>query len=110
MKKDTIAAESSQIDSLLVGRAFLDLLQEGIWIADSEERIVLVNRAFLRLVACNSPEAILGKLWRELIPPAEYGRLARGRPSDDIYISGNAHIALRDGHTVPVSIVVMRRT
>lgn len=95
--------------ALLGEQAPLDALQEGIWIADSGGRIVLANRALLRLLACESADVLLGKPWRELIPTADYNRLVRRRPDEELLFVGDTRIVSRDRHTLPVSITVLRR-
>lgn len=98
------------VDKLINGPAFLNELQEGIWIADDRGRITFANRSLARLLGYNNPDQLVGKVWRELFPPAEASRLSRTRPEADVRMLTDSCILGRDKHPIPVSVVLMRRT
>jgi len=51
-----------------------DKLQEGLWVADSENRIVFANHVLARHLGYDSPDLLIGKIWYELFPFAKAAR------------------------------------
>lgn len=57
-------------------------LQEGVWVADNENRIVFANRILAQHLGYDSPEQLIGKIWFELFPFAKAGRMVAEQPGN----------------------------
>lgn len=94
----------------LLDTGFLNDLQEGIWIADSQHRIVFANRVLVRLLAYESEEQLRGRNWRELLPPADGMLIIRGLEAGRTGCSlPSTRLLGNNGRTLPVRIVVNQR-
>lgn len=96
-------------DAIVRGRGFLDELQEGIWIADENDRVVAVNRALVRLLGADSGEAMVGQKLREILSPADVARLREGATDSSMQVLTDARLVGRNGRPVSATVVVGRR-
>ncbi|MEO0026325.1 MAG: ATP-binding protein [candidate division WOR-3 bacterium] len=102
--------ESKSIEQLL-DAGFLDELQEGIWIADQEHRLVFANRVLVRLLAYESEQQLLGRSWRELLLPGDVAQVMRTLETGSVSCSlPYTRLLGNNGRTVPVRMVVNRRS
>jgi len=89
---------------------FLNDLQEGVWIADSQGRIVFANRTLARLLTYENGNHIVGKNWRELLPPSEVALLNRSFESGAAsYTLPHTHMIGNNARVVPVKMVIKRK-
>ena len=102
-------AEKSGFEAVLGDRAFLDELQEGVWVADGHGHVAFANRALARLSGFKDPSMLVGKSWRELFPAPELARLSRARPEPEARSSGDSVIVGRDDQHIPVTVSIVRR-
>ncbi|MGB9742972.1 MAG: PAS domain-containing sensor histidine kinase [candidate division WOR-3 bacterium] len=90
---------------------FLNYLQEGVWIADAQDRIVFANRALVRLLAYENGNQLQAKNWRELLPLSEVAVINRtfeaGATSCTL---AHTHLIGNNGRLVPVKLVVNRKS
>jgi PAS domain S-box-containing protein len=94
----------------LFDSALLDDLQEGVWIADGQGRIVFANRALIRLLAYESGQQLVGKNWRELVPPSEVALINRTFDSGAVSCTlPHTHMIGNNARVVPVKLVVNRK-
>lgn len=94
----------------LVYEDFLNDLQEGVWIADSEDRIVFVNRVLVRMLAFENGQQLAGKNWRELIPPSELVLVNRTfETGSTTCVFPYTHMLGNNARIVPVKMVVNRK-
>jgi PAS domain S-box-containing protein len=100
--------EQSTIDSAVGRREVLNELQEGLWVADSQGRIAFANPALARMLGFDSPDELVGRPWRELVPAAETARLARTKPGENT-ITTNATLTGKGNRQVPAQVTVIRR-
>jgi len=100
--------EQSTIDSAVGRREVLNELQEGLWVADSQGRIAFANPALARMLGFDSPDELVGRPWRELVPASETARLARTKPGENT-ITTNATLTGKGNRQVPAQITVIRR-
>lgn len=97
---------------------FLNTLQEGVWVADNEGRIVFANRGLARILGYEIPERVIGRLWREFFPPAEAARIGKIRPDIETATAApierriitQTRIIGRDSRQIPVSATLIRKT
>ncbi len=102
--------KSKSIEQLL-DAGFLDELQEGIWIADQEHRLVFANRVLVRLLAYESEQQLLGRSWRELLSPVDVMLVMRTLETGSEGCSlPSTRLLGNNGRTVPVRMVVNRRS
>ncbi|MEN9979385.1 MAG: ATP-binding protein [candidate division WOR-3 bacterium] len=102
--------ESKSIEQLL-DAGFLDELQEGIWIADQEHRLVFANRVLVRLLAYESEQQLLGRSWRELLLPGDVAQVMRTLETGSVSCSlPYTRLLGNNGRTVPAKMVVNRRS
>ncbi|MEO0051969.1 MAG: ATP-binding protein [candidate division WOR-3 bacterium] len=102
--------ESKSIEQLL-DAGFLDELQEGIWIADQEHRLVFANRVLVRLLAYESEQQLLGRSWRELLLPGDVAQVMRTLETGSVSCSlPYTRLLGNNGRTGPAKMVVNRRS
>ncbi len=101
--------ELQTIDTAVGRHEVLDELQEGFWVADSQGRIVYANPALARILGLDSPEALVGRPWRELVPEADVGRLTRSRPSEGA-VTVSTTLNSKSEQLIPASVTVMKRS
>ncbi len=102
-------SEKNNLDALIGGREFLNDLQEGVWVADGNGRIVFANRSLARLAGFESADILVGKSWRELFPSGEVARLTRTKLDSEMKSLGDSFIVSRNNEHVPVSVAMARR-
>lgn len=96
---------------------FLNSLQEGVWVADHEGRIVFANRVFARILGYEMPERVIGRLWREFFPLAEAARIGKIRPEIETAthlpterrIVTQTSVIAWDNRLIPVSVTLIRK-
>ena len=96
-------------DAVVSGRDFLNELQEGIWVADGHGSIVYANPALARMLSYESPQALVGRLWSDLLPRSEVSRFSTLKPQDEVRRLPDSAILSRDNQPIPASIAVVRR-
>lgn len=101
--------EISAFEPIIAGREFLNELQEGVWVADGHGTVAFANRVLAGLLGYDRPDALVGKSWRELLPPVEVARFAKVKPQDDVRVLRDSAILCRDNRIVPASVAVVRR-
>jgi PAS domain S-box-containing protein len=102
--------DQTALESLTSGKSFLNDLQEGVWVADSEDVIVFANKALAHLLGFPSAEVLVGTSWHELFPEPELNKLLSTRSGHGTRQLGAAIMLGRSGRQVPVNITVTRRT
>jgi len=101
--------EKMPYKSLLTGRDFLDELDQGVWVADAQGRIVFANRPLARLLGYESEAALLDRTLRDLLPPAEATRLTRGRADAETRRLSSTAILGRDKRPIDARVAVTRQ-
>lgn len=95
----------------LLDAGFLNDLQEAIWVADQGHRLVWVNRVLVWLLAYESEQQLLGRSWRELLPPGDATLVIRTLENGSTSCSlPYTRLLGNNGRTVPVRMVVKRKS
>jgi PAS domain S-box-containing protein len=97
------------LDSLVGGREFLNDLQEGVWVADGNGRIVFANRSLAKIAGFENADMLVGKSWRELFPAGEVARLTRTKLDAEMRGLGDSFVVGRNNEHIPVSVAMTRR-
>ncbi len=102
--------DQTALESLTAGKTFLNELQEGVWVADSDDKIIFANKALAQLLGFSSAEVLVGTSWHELFPEPELNKLLSTRSGHGARQLGATVLLGRSGRQVPVNITVSRRT
>ncbi|MFO7651932.1 MAG: PAS domain S-box protein [bacterium] len=102
--------DQTALESLTGGKTFLNDLQEGVWVADSDDQIVFANKALAQLLGYPSAEVLIGTSWHELFPEPELNKLLSTRSGHGTRQLGAAVMLGRSARAIPVNITVSRRT
>lgn len=108
---------SSETDFLPNSRELLAAIQEGVWLTDKDDRVVLVNPALATLLGYRNPEALIGRDWHDFFPPGEAARFVKAQARvHDEDTGGRAlgfspvlsNLLTRDGQQVAVKVALAR--
>ncbi len=109
--------EQPNYGDLLNPPGLLHCLQEGVWIADSDGRILFANHPFARLLGLEMPERLVGRNWREFFPPAESAALAKSPLAVEAIVRippaqrmQEVKIITIDNRTIPVTATLLYKT
>lgn len=81
-------------------------LQEGVWVADNENRIVFANRILARHLGYDSPEQLIGKIWYELFPFAKAGRMG----AEKLGSTTTSPVFNQSQPQIPVATMIISKT
>ncbi len=91
-------------EGLLADIDFLNLLQEGIWVANQEGKIIFVNEPLLRILGYESSEGLLGKIWRDFFPANEVTYLCQALSNELPEKIYRLHLITKNRRYLPVLV------
>jgi PAS domain S-box-containing protein len=101
--------EAASFDSIIQGHEFLDLVQEGVWVADERGTTVYANPALAAILGYDNPSALVGRPWHEFFPPREPDRFVKVSPdARELRLVPDTLMLGKDGRPLPVSVGLSR--